>query len=340
MSEPVCLGCMDGGRICGVAAGSVEDELAYLAKRLERLAGLVAVPLQDSIAVFDQRAHHLVLVHRDHFRQIADVLDGDSKQPNNEQDIKSILGLPRSSSRSRRRDLSLHIPPDCIGSDWLDIAIRFAHTQREGNISFILHSIQRSTAWADVADQLLRAFLALRSPRRNLRWQYICPPPREAAGSSDLDTLLRLNVQLRFALGPAAGYPYALGQEAEAATQQMTDYGLRIPFLYYYRNEVPVDTACLLRRTLSVTRLSGIGVAPFFASPFVDRADLAAGMDPEGYQALVLALYENQAISDFLLDPIEEMENRIDPRGTLQSNFLIKSGGGTVSRFFKVPALV
>ena len=69
-----------------------------------------------------------------------------------------------------------------------------------------------------------------------------------------MDWLIMRRILTRFVLGPSLGYPADLKGNNARALSAMSEYGLRIPVLFYWSGQDAVEAAGLLKKELRLKK--------------------------------------------------------------------------------------
>jgi hypothetical protein len=135
-----------------------------------------------------------------------------------------------------------------------------------------------------------------------------------------MDWLVMRRILTRFVLGPSLGYPAALKGDNARALSAMSEYGLRIPVLFYWSGQDAVEVAGLLKKALRLNKLGGIGILPYFLSSRFDYQKGLNGNDLNGFSDMLAFLYADKQLAEFIEEPISEVEQRL--AGPLQSRYI------------------
>jgi hypothetical protein len=143
-----------------------------------------------------------------------------------------------------------------------------------------------------------------------------------------MDWLTVRRIFTRFILGPALGYPADLKAGNARVLAAMSEYGLRIPVLFYWSGQSGIEVAGVLKKALRLNKLGGIGILPYFLSPRFDCQTGFDGVDLNDFSEVLSFLYADRRLSEFLEEPMSEIEQRLT--GSVQSHFndalITKSG--------------
>jgi hypothetical protein len=143
-----------------------------------------------------------------------------------------------------------------------------------------------------------------------------------------MDWLGRQNITTRFILGPASGFPAELDGDAAEALATMSEYGMRTPVLFYWSGQSAAEVAGVLKNALCLNKLAGVGILPYFLSHrFNCKIPLnndAAG----GFLKVIESLYADRQLSEFLEEPISDIEERLmgSQRASCANTLITKSG--------------
>jgi hypothetical protein len=144
-----------------------------------------------------------------------------------------------------------------------------------------------------------------------------------------MDWLVMRRILTRFVLGPSLGYPADLKGINARALSAMSEYGLRVPVLFYWYGQEASEAAGLLKKALRLNKLGGVGILPYFLSPRFDCQNGLNGNNLNGFSDVLSFLYANKQLAEFIEEPVSEIEQRM--AGSVQSRFInaimTKSGG-------------
>jgi hypothetical protein len=132
-----------------------------------------------------------------------------------------------------------------------------------------------------------------------------------------MDWLVMRRILTRFILGPILGYPADLKGDNARALSAMSEYGLRIPVLFYWSGESTVEVAGLLKMALRLNKLGEVGILPYFLSPRFDFQNGLNGDGLNGFSDVLEFLYADRQLAEFIEEPISEIEQRL--AGAVQS---------------------
>jgi len=155
--------------------------------------------------------------------------------------------------------------------------------------------------------------------------------------SDHMDFLVRHKVILRYILGSRLGYATGLDGREGGTLSRTCSYGLRVPVLYYWSGEDAESVANVLRNALVSNKLSGIGLLPYFMSPYFNPADDDGRIDGTGFLAALDGCYADHSLSEFMDEPFEDMEDRISHCGTRNHIHALVEGDGRILRFRAFP---
>jgi hypothetical protein len=134
---------------------------------------------------------------------------------------------------------------------------------------------------------------------------FSCPDRHHMKG------LVEMRAVFRYVLGSGLGYSGDLNGNDARKLVMMSDYGLRVPVLFYWSGEDHVVVEQLLKKALKLNKLSGVSVLPYFLSPYFDCRTMTLDVDGRAFSNVVNGLYGDRLLSEFLDEPISNLENRI-----------------------------
>jgi hypothetical protein len=152
-----------------------------------------------------------------------------------------------------------------------------------------------------------------------------------------MNWLVMRRILTRFILGPSLGYPADLTGDNARAISAMSEYGLRIPVLFYWSGQSAVEVAGLLKKALRLNKLAGVGILPHYLSSRFDCQNHFDGDDLNGFSDVLAFLYADRQLAEFIEEPVSEVEQRL--AGSAQSRFInaIMTKSGNLLGFRRFP---
>jgi len=135
-----------------------------------------------------------------------------------------------------------------------------------------------------------------------------------------MNWLVMRRILTRFILGPDLGYPADLKGDNARALSAMSEYGLKIPVLFYWSGQNAIEVSELLKKALRLNKLAGAGILPYFLSPRFDCRIGFNGADLNGFSDVLAFLYADRQLAEFIEEPVSEIEQRL--AGPVQSHFI------------------
>jgi hypothetical protein len=117
----------------------------------------------------------------------------------------------------------------------------------------------------------------------------------------------------------------------------MSGYGLRVPLLYYWSGEACEGVANVLKKALRLNKLAGIGVLPCFLSPRFDGRTIGANPDLKGFSKVVGFLYADRLLSEYLEEPVSDIESRLAVSPNAKSVRALITEKGDLLQFRRFP---
>jgi hypothetical protein len=130
-------------------------------------------------------------------------------------------------------------------------------------------------------------------------------------GSRIMGWLASQRVIVRFILGSELDYPVDLKSENAKVLSAMSQYGLRVPVLYYWSGQGGIEIAGVLKKALLLNKLAGVGVLPYYLSPRFDCRTRPVGRELEGFSDVITFLHTDRLLSEFLDEPVSDIEARL-----------------------------
>ncbi len=144
-----------------------------------------------------------------------------------------------------------------------------------------------------------------------------------------MNWLVMRRILIRFILGPSLGYPAALKGDNARALSAMSEYGLRLPVLFYWSGQSADVVADVLKKALRLNKLGGVGILPHYVSPQFDCQNGLNGDGLNGFSEMLASLYADRQLGEFIEEPVSEVEQRL--AGSAYSSYINaiinKSGG-------------
>jgi len=134
---------------------------------------------------------------------------------------------------------------------------------------------------------------------------FTCPDENE------VNWLTSRRIFSRYILGPALGYAADLDAQAAKSIEEMANQGLRVPLLYYWSGQGHREVAEVLNKALRLNKLAGVGILPYFLSPRFNHTTAASDSDLKSFSELVGFLYADRFLSEYLEEPVSDIEARL-----------------------------
>ncbi|MBN1392027.1 MAG: hypothetical protein JW947_04405, partial [Sedimentisphaerales bacterium] len=152
-----------------------------------------------------------------------------------------------------------------------------------------------------------------------------------------MDWLVMRRILTRFVLGPSLGYPADLKGDNARALSVMSEYGLRIPVLFYWSGQNAGEVAGLLKKALRLNKLGGAGILPHYVSPRYDCRNHFDGLNHNDFSDMFAFLYADKQLAEFIEEPVNELEQRL--AGSAYSNNInaIINKSGEILGFRRFP---
>jgi hypothetical protein len=135
-----------------------------------------------------------------------------------------------------------------------------------------------------------------------------------------MDWLVMRRILTRFVLGPSLGYPADLKGDNAKALSAMSEYGLRIPVLFYWSGQDAGEVAGLLKKALRLNKLGGAGILPHYVSPRFDCRNHNDCINLNDFSDMLAFLYADKQLAEFIEEPVSEIEQRL--AGPVHSRYI------------------
>jgi len=283
---------------------------------LERKLRLPVVAISpDKIAILNKFASYAKTLKKEDVLKLADHFTT-KEQSKSQKDNKVLYDSVSPQLRNRRfkgcgLNLKLYfkhlgLTPETVVSAIEQIV---SHKTSIRKIQIVITIGPHSFDW----DDLLEIIRALRD---NVRSQprpisifvdgaFSCPKVDQ------MELLVKYRVLFRYVLGCGLGYSGNLGKKESKDLMFMSDYGLRVPVLFYWAGECLESVIQLLKRALELNRLSGVNILPYFLSPFFDCKIVNGVVDEKNFLELINAVYSDCLLGEFIDEPINDIEERM-----------------------------
>jgi len=152
-----------------------------------------------------------------------------------------------------------------------------------------------------------------------------------------MDFLVQQDVILRYVLGAALGYSGNLGKQEKEVLRTTSNYGLRVPVLFYWAGEDLLIVREILDEALSLNRASGISILPAFLSPHCDPEDLDGRIKAGGFDSVISYFYSDSSLSEFLDEPLVDIEERLSDSDRMNRLCVVIDSRGQIKPFRTFP---
>jgi hypothetical protein len=152
-----------------------------------------------------------------------------------------------------------------------------------------------------------------------------------------MNRLVQKGIISRFILGPALSYSCGLEGDNASAVKAMSENGLRVPVLFYWGGEKQTIVAQQFRKALRINKLSGISILPYFMSPRFECKAQALGPYLNNFTEVLSFLYNDRLLSEFLDEPISDVERRLSNSPSSRGIQYIVSRRGDLMQFRRFP---
>jgi hypothetical protein len=152
-----------------------------------------------------------------------------------------------------------------------------------------------------------------------------------------MNRLVQKGIISRFVLGPALGYSEGLEGDNAGAVKAMSDNGLRVPVLFYWGGENKTIVARQFRKALRLNKLSGISILPYYQSPRFECKGQLLAPYLNNFTEVLSFLYNDRLLSEFLDEPIGDVERRLSNSPISRGIQYIVTRGGGLMRFRRFP---
>jgi hypothetical protein len=308
-----------------------------LEKRLEKKLKLPVVTIEErKIAVLEKFVKEVELLDVSEAEALVDSrFENEMSELTLTSDIKQrIASLSSRTYRGkvRRLNLKLYLCSCHLSGNAVLEAIR-----RIGSAANNLSKIQIIVdfgpglfPWNKIVDivQALHGVDGLKIPKQIIvDGSFSCP------GEATMDFLVQQGVILRYVLGAALGYSGHLGKQEKEFLKTTSNYGLRMPVLFYWAGEDLLIVKEILEEALSLNRASGISILPAFLSPHCDPEDLDGRIKAGGFDSVVSYFYSDSSLSEFLDEPLIDIEERLSDSDHVDRLCAVIDGRGQIRPF-------
>jgi hypothetical protein len=210
-----------------------------------------------------------------------------------------------------------------------------AGTTKLRNIHIIIDTGPAVADWAGL-QRITSAILDIQSKskiptRITIDGAFECPDEHY------VDWLTKQRIVARYILGPALGYAGDIDNKAAKTLEAMSGYGLRVPLLFYWSGEAYEGVANVLKKALRLNKLAGVGVLPYFLSPRFDCRTMGASTDLKGFSKVVGFLYADRLLSEYLEEPVSDIESRLAVSPNAKSVRVLITEKGGLLQFRRFP---
>jgi len=280
-----------------------------LGKRLEMKLKLPVVAIEERrFAVLEKTAQRVEFLNNSEAVALVD-----SRLENEMSDTKQrIASLSNRTyrARTRRLNLKLYLCSCLLSGDTVIEAIKriVSETNNLSKMQIIVDFGPDFFSWEKVVDvvQALRVVDGSKIPKQIvIDGSFSCP------SEATMDFLSQQDVILRYVLGAALGYSGNLSIQQKETLKTTSNYGLRVPVLFYWAGEDPLLVKEILEEALILNAASGIIILPAFLSPHCNPEDLDGRIKAAGFDSVVSYLYSDNSLSEFIDEPLIDIEERL-----------------------------
>lgn len=293
--------------------------MEIIEKELENKLGLPVVSMQSgTIAVLDKLASRAEMLNKQDALKLLDYSFGKKEKSEAGPNISQNIIKLRQKKRNNKKKVNIKLYFCCLHITSKDAAMAIRKiASGVSNISKIQIFIDAGPGFFEW-DRVLKLVENLYHVRGEsviatnifIDASFSCP------NKEHMDFLIKHKVILRYVLGSSLGYSENLYGKDAKALSTVSDYGLRVPVLFYWSGEKTEIVERILRRALELNRLSGIGLLPYFLHPHFDSNSFNNSVRGSAFLEMVNALYANHLFSEFMEEPICDLEDRMSDCNT------------------------
>lgn len=286
--------------------------MASVIQHAERVCNLPVVPLDLArVAVLD-RVARARLVFQTH--ELTQLLAGTGSTGDTAlwQELRQMIEAPVEEAERGTRLRVLVVPTEGMEKQIAEL-IRMLPTALPDSaaVDFWIESHQPLLRW-EVILKIASAIHTLPGNRKiPATIRVVIPPPCPPLPDRVLDAIVRSRIEVCVALGQQAGYPGDFDETSERLLKSLADFGWRVPVLFYYGDEDAPQVRSILSLALRHNRTSGIGLLPASLSPRAPMHEVIK-TDRQRLLGAIELLYRDPYLSEFLLEPVREIERRLE----------------------------